>query len=474
MTAVHPSWEAGADLPRVLDALPPAAATWADEDVPSAFEVPAGAGTGADGPPVPAVPGRVPTPSGRTLSAAAARRVRLATPFNTRRGRESRTALFTAWCREHGRVSTDPGTVPDYLAHLADRGHQPETLETYAGTLAHGLALSGHPLDAEDRSYISAIVNHRSAELAADPDGAGDALQATECTREDLAAMLATLDRSTVVGRRDACALTLDWYMAGRSCEPGALNIRDVVEETAEVADEHTGELLQLPALVVTVRRSKTNPHGRLKDVVRIVAQDDDTCPVAAWRAWREVLAAAGVERGPLLRRVKNGRLTTAGRPPRDPERAGGIGDRTIRNLVRDTAAAAGLTRALDDDERRLLSTAAEAAELAALAEGEREAFAAERRRARRLLRRSLRRYSGHSMRRGHVRHLQRIGTPRHVIEAQCRYVPGSKALARYLDDLVPWQDNPTVLMRRAAARPPGRRRRDGDHAGPGRAELRG
>ncbi|MGW3038163.1 hypothetical protein ACWDCB_44145 [Streptomyces sp. NPDC001178] len=121
---------------------------------------------------------------------------------------------------------------------------------------------------------------------------------------------------------------------------------------------------------MITVRRSKTNPHGRLKDVVRIVAQDDDTCPVAAWRAWREVLDAAGVERGPLLRRVKNNKLTTAGRPPRDPERAGGIGDRTIRNLIRDTAAAAGLTRALDDDERRLLSTAAEAADLAALTEG--------------------------------------------------------------------------------------------------------
>ena len=191
MSAVHPSWEAGADVPRVLDVLPPATTTWADEDVPSAFEEPAG---------FPA--GRVPTPSGRTLSAAAARRIRLATPYNTRRGRESRTALFTAWCRDHGRVPTDPGTVPDYLAHLADRGHQPETLETYAGTLAHGLALGGSPLDAEDRSYISAIVNHRSAELAADPDGAGDALQATECTREDLAAMLATLDRSTVAGQQ--------------------------------------------------------------------------------------------------------------------------------------------------------------------------------------------------------------------------------------------------------------------------------
>ncbi|MFE4824885.1 hypothetical protein ACFRFU_52905 [Streptomyces sp. NPDC056704] len=66
----------------------------------------------------------------------------------------------------------------------------------------------------------------------------------------------------------------------------------------------------------------------------------------------------------------------------------------------------------------------AEAEELAALAGAEWEAFAAQRRRGRRLLRHSLRRYSGHSMRRGQVRHLQRLGVPRHIIEAHCRYVP--------------------------------------------------
>ncbi|MEV0982393.1 hypothetical protein [Streptomyces sp. NPDC049915] len=128
-------------------------------------------------------------------------------------------------------MATDPGTVPDYVAWLADRGHLPETLETYVGSLAHWLAFSGHPLDEEDRSYITAIVNHRTAEVATDPDGIGDALQAAECIREDLAAMVATLDRTTVAGKRDALALTLDWYMGGRSCEPGALNIRDVVED---------------------------------------------------------------------------------------------------------------------------------------------------------------------------------------------------------------------------------------------------
>ncbi|MEV7374654.1 hypothetical protein AB0O51_27705 [Streptomyces sp. NPDC090301] len=52
-------------------------------------------------------------------------------------------------------------------------------------------------------------------------------------------------------------------------------------------------------------------------------------------------------------------------------------------------------------------------------------------------------------MRRGKVRDDQRSGVQRRVIERQNRYVPGSKALARYLDDIVAWGDeNPTVPAR--------------------------
>lgn len=398
----------------------------------------------------PAPAGRVRTPSGRTIAAATARRIFLATPDNTRRGRESRAGLFLAWCTDHGRVSTDAGTVPDYAGYLADRGHPAETIAAYTSTLANLLAVNGHPLDAEDRAYIQAVINHRSAETATDPDGQGDALQSTECSRADLAAMLATRDRTTVAGRRDALALALDWYMAGRASEPAALNCRDVREISAPVLDPSTGVRVELPALEVTIRRSKTNPYGKTRDVVRIVAQDDSTCPVAAWRSWRTVLEAAGLDNGPLLRRVDGrDRLTTAGRPPKDLRRKGGIGDRTIRNLITECATAAGLMRLLDPAERQLLSTLTEAAELVAAAdESEREAIRADRRSRRRALRRSLARYTGHSMRRGHVRHLQRLRVPRHVIEQQARYVPGSTALARYLDDLVAWDDNPTVTMR--------------------------
>lgn len=69
-------------------------------------------------------------------------------------------------------------------------------------SLVHFLALSGTSLDAEDRSYISAVVNHRAAESAADADWSGDVLQVSECSRKDQAAMLATLDRTMVAGQR--------------------------------------------------------------------------------------------------------------------------------------------------------------------------------------------------------------------------------------------------------------------------------
>ncbi|MFD8146095.1 hypothetical protein [Streptomyces sp. NPDC059708] len=371
-------------------------------------------------------------------------------PVNTTRARGSRMRLFVAWCRERGRLHDDPGTLADWAAWLARQQHAAETINVYTSTIAERLADRGVLVPPSERALIAGIVNARAQEEARDPDGQGDVLQATECTREDLVAMLATLDRTTVQGIRDALILTLDWYMAGRCSEPASLNLRDVSETSVRRTDPATGETVELAALVVLLRLSKTNPHGRTVDTIRIVAQDDETCLVAAWRAWSAVLAAAGVTSGPLLRRVKNNRLTTAGRPPADPTRKGGIGDRSIRNLIARAAADARLVRDLEPEERALLSTAAERAELGApgLTPEDREAIRVRRRLARRALRRSLPRYSGHSMRRGKVRDDQHNGIPRHVIERQNRYAPGSPALARYLEDLVAWDDVPTMPAR--------------------------
>lgn len=117
-----------------------------------------------------------------------------------------------------------------------------------------------------------------------------------------------------------------------------------------------------------------------------------------------------------------------------------------MRNLIAAAAAAADLTRELAPDERRLLSTRDEQRELAAAADAaEREAIRVRRRLARRALRRQLDRYAGQSMRRGQNRHQARRRVPQHITEMHLRYVPGSRAAARYREDLVDWDDNPTI-----------------------------
>ncbi|MFE7194482.1 hypothetical protein [Kitasatospora sp. NPDC057541] len=401
---------------------------------------------------------RVVTASGRVISARTAWRAANSVPRGTRSARRSRVGAFARWCAERGRVPTEPGTVPDYLTHLADLRHPESTLVAYLGTLGAWLALAGHPLDAEDRRLCQGVLNQRAAAEASEGTEAAGALQATPVSLADLALMVGTCDRSTPRGLRDAYALLLDWFMAGRCSEPAGLDRPDVVELEARYTDPATGRPVVRPALQVTIRTDKTNPYGRRSHRVRIVGQDDPAlCPVVAHRQWSALLDDVGAgPDGPLLRRVDRwdrvagaGGHIPAGRHPRDARRLFGIGDRTIRNVIAKRAEAAGLVRPWEPEERVVLSTAAGDAALAALDASDREDFRADLRARRRALRRRRARYTGHSMRRGPIREMQRNGAHRDTIEQHARYRPGSRALARYLDDVPDWTRNPTTTLTR-------------------------
>ncbi|MFF2751128.1 hypothetical protein ACFVVA_37030 [Kitasatospora sp. NPDC058048] len=399
---------------------------------------------------------RVVTSSGRVISARTAWRAANSVPAGTRAARRSRVRGYTAWCAERGRVPTDPGTLPDYLTHLADLHHPTSTLDAHLGTLSTWLELARHPLDGEDRRLAHAVVAHRAAAEARGGTEAAGALQATPVTPQDLAAMVATCDRTTVRGLRDAYALLLDWYMAGRCSEPAGLDRVHVVELTARYLDPVAGCQVVRPALEVRVPTDKVNPHGRLDHRVRILAQDTpELCPVTAHREWTRVLDEQRAGPGPLLRRVdRHGRVggaggrRPAGRPTADAERTLGISGRTVRNIIAAAAAGARLVEPWTPEQRRVLSTAAEAAALAALPAADRDEYRSRLRVERRTLRRTRPRYTGHSMRRGLIREMQQRRVLRATIEQHARYRPGSRALDRYLADLPPWADNPTALVR--------------------------
>ncbi|MFJ2193106.1 hypothetical protein ACIOJE_35055 [Kitasatospora sp. NPDC087861] len=410
----------------------------------------------AEGAAYPGAGERVVTSSGRVISARTAWRAANSVPAGTRAARRSRVRGYTTWCQQRGRVPVDPGTLPDYLTHLADLHHPAATLDAHLGTLSTWLELGRSPLDGEDRRLAHAVIAHRAAAEAREGTEAAGALQATPVTPEDLAAMVATCDRSTVRGLRDAYTLLLDWYMAGRCSEPAGLDRAHVTELTAQYLDPVTGRPVARPALLVTVPTDKINPHGRLDHRVRILAQDTpELCPVLAHREWVRVLDEQRAGPGPLLRRVdRYGRVggaggrRPAGRPTADATRSYGISARTVRGIIRAAAEAARLVEPWTPEQRRILSTAAEAADLAALPAADRDKFRARLRTERRSLRRSRARYTGHSMRRGLIREMQRRGVVRTVIEQHARYRPGSRALDRYLSDLPDWADNPTALVR--------------------------
>ncbi|MGW2793601.1 hypothetical protein ACWC9H_27230 [Streptomyces sp. NPDC001251] len=390
--------------------------------------------------------GRVLHPDGYPVDAATVRLANSATPDNTTRGRVSRMAAFVQWCGERGRLHTDAGAVADYAAHLVALRHPAETIATYLSTIVGQLAASQPPVlvPASALTMARDIISARAHQEAQDDDGQGDVLQASECSREELLAMLDTLDTTTVAGLRDALALVLAWHMAARASEPGTLRIRDAEEIAVQFPGENGAEPVAVAGLLLTLRLSKQNAHGLTTETIQLLESGDAACPVALYRAWAAVLAEQGITSGPLLRRVRNGKCTSAGRPPADPARAGGFGDRALRNLIARCAHVARLVEPLTAEQVELMSTKAERERLADLeSAAERDALRTQLRLERRKLRRSRPRYSGHSMRRGRVQDYQQRGTPAHVIERLCRYARGSRALARYLDPLIAWAEHP-------------------------------
>ncbi|WP_126642723.1 hypothetical protein [Embleya hyalina] len=81
-----------------------------------------------------------------------------------------------------------------------------------------------------------------------------------------------------------------------------------------ELVDTATGEVLHTDALLVHIRVSKSDVTAR-GSITRILAQDDEElCPVRAFRAWRAVLVDHDQPlTGPLIRRIdKHGRIGAA------------------------------------------------------------------------------------------------------------------------------------------------------------------
>jgi integrase len=222
---------------------------------------------------------------------------------------------FETWASGAG-FPSDPGdsaAVYGYLVHLADR----KALATVCTVAA---VLSSY---AQERGHLSPLKNERVAGMLdglrreAAEKGLRQAARLA-LPLDDLKALLATINRETILGQRDAAILLLGFTGALRRSEIVALDFADVrfVEE----------------GVTVEIHRSKTDQTGEGATVAIPYGSTLATCPVRALGTW---LDSAKIESGALFRSVN---------------RHGQIGDRltaqSIAIIVKRSASEAGLDSA--------------------------------------------------------------------------------------------------------------------------------
>lgn len=280
-------------------------------------------------------------------------------------------------------------TLAEYVRHLTvtpgRRGalRSPSTIERAIAAIrtTHELAGLPKPETKAARTILSGY-RHR---LALDKDPAAQPRKAAPAVPDALRAMLATLDRATLAGQRDAVLFLLGYATAARAGELVALDVADVVE-TAD-------------GLEVTVYRTKLK---KFTQVAVPYGKVPATCPVRAVRAYLAGLAAAGRANGPLFVRIDKGGhvarpLLPKGRPIGDPD--GRLTAESVTDVVGAAAKAAGLSGT----------------------------------------------WTGHSLRRGFATAARQAGAHLERIGRHGGWADNSTALLGYIEDADRWTANPVT-----------------------------
>jgi integrase len=255
--------------------------------------------------------------------------VEAASSANTRRAYAADWKHFCGWCRRQSLdpLPPDPQTVGLYITAQASGSERDRksvsTIERRLSSLTWNYSQRGQPLDRKDRHIATVLAGIRNTHAA--PPRQKEAV-----LRDDLIAMLETLDRGTLRGLRDRAMLLLGFAGGLRRSEIVGLDLgRDQTEDGR-------GWIEVLDKGVLVTLRGKTG--WREVEIGR--GSSDATCPVVALETW---LKFARIGHGPLFRRV-TGQGKAVG-----VER---LNDQQVARLVKRTALAAGVRGDLSEGER--------------------------------------------------------------------------------------------------------------------------
>lgn len=198
----------------------------------------------------------------------------------TLRAYESDWADFTAWCEKRGLQSCPaaPATVALYLTELAEK-KKASTLARRLVSIAQAHKAAGHPSPTADETVRLVHAGIRRSKGIAPR-------QARPLVVEDIRRLVDTCGEDRR-GLRDRALILLGFAGALRRSELASLEVADVTSAR--------------DGLVVTIRRSKTDPEGEGQKVGIPYGSRPATCPVRSLAAWRD---AAGISEGPLFRPV--------------------------------------------------------------------------------------------------------------------------------------------------------------------------
>ena len=294
-------------------------------------------------------------------------------PANTARGYAGDWAKWTAFAegKQLPFTAATRGTLRAFVAWLWAAGAAPSTIDRrLAGVvviLRREHRVTVNPDDTRAARELLKDYVRQAAEDKQAPRGRG---QASPLLLPDLRRISEACPES-LDGLRDRALVLLAFAIAGRRSELAGLTVRGV-------ADDPNG-------LVVDVRVSKTKP----RTVAVPYGSNPLTCPVRAWRAWRDAAQLHAPE-SPAFRRIdRHGRLL------------GNLSGQAVGEIVTRAGQRAGV-------EARL---------------------------------------TGHSARAGLATEARRAGKDRKAIAATTGHAPNSPVLDRYLRTVDRWSGDDNALM---------------------------
>lgn len=226
----------------------------------------------------------------------------------TRKAYRSDLTIFVGWCSERGfeAMPAQPAAIADFLAHQANDGVSPSTLNRRIAAIRYAHEAAGMTSPTGDK-LVSSTLKGIKRNVGAKVE------KKAAATVDKIYQMIAQCNTKTIQGKRDKAILLLGFAGAFRRSELVALQVSDI-------------EFVQDGARI-TIRRSKTDQEGE-GHVIAIYDGKLNVCGIL-----KDYLQAAGISDGALFRPITKS----------DKTRDQAITDKSIAAIVKRYAEAAGL-----------------------------------------------------------------------------------------------------------------------------------